>query len=130
MRLFILIAIIIFLVSCKSKPPQYDIKMSHAEIVKILVEMYSMNAAVAINDVTYRDSTHRIYFDQFGKFSGKNQDEAKRVFDQLLQHPDTLIMLQNIALDTLRKISDTRGRPFQNIPMMNPTSSPAKDSIK
>ncbi len=80
--------------------------MSADEIVHAMVEMYTINAAVNINDVVFRDSTSAVYYEQLSKISGKSVTVIREDFEKLLLMPDSLLVLQNRALDTLRAIQD------------------------
>jgi hypothetical protein len=76
--------------------------MTADEIVDALINMYSANASININDVGYRDSTSNVYFEQISKISGKSVDVIKSDFEKLQLMPDSLLVLQNRALDSLR----------------------------
>ena len=93
--------------SCTSDKKKYPVlSMSADEIVHAMVEMYTINAAVNINDVVFRDSTSAMYYEQLSKISGISVSVIREDFEKLLQMPDSLLVLQNRALDTLRAIQD------------------------
>ena len=80
--------------------------MSADEIVECMVNMYTVNAAININDLSFRDSTTVKYYEQLSKISGKSVTTIKQDFEKLLLMPDSMLVLQNRALDTLRAIQD------------------------
>lgn len=98
---------ILFLFSCSKKQKDLpELSMTPDEIVNILVDLYTINAAVNLNDVVYRDSTSEKYYNQLAEISGKPVQSIKSDFEKLLLMPDSLMVLQNRALDTLRTLQD------------------------
>lgn len=93
--------------SCiKKQSEQPKLQMTSDEIVQALVQMYAVNAAININDIEFRDSTGNVYFEQIAVLSGRSVDVIKADFEKLQTMQDTLLVLQNRALDTLRAIQE------------------------
>ena len=93
--------------SCiKKQSEQPKLQMTSDEIVQALVQMYAVNAAININDVEFRDSTSNVYFEQIAVLSGRSVDVIKADFEKLQSMQDSLLVLQNRALDTLRAIQE------------------------
>lgn len=82
------------------------LELTNEEIVHAMVEMYSINAAIQINDETFKDSTNQVYIAQLEKITGKKIATIRSDFEKLSQMPDSLLVLQNIAMDTLRMLQD------------------------
>lgn len=78
--------------------------LTHDEIVKAIVELYTVNAALDINDAAFRDSTASVYFTQVSKILGRPAEVIREDFRILSAYPDTLMALQSKALDTLREL--------------------------
>lgn len=117
MRPIVFIIIMMLSQSCgKDKKDYPKLEMSADEVVHALVQIYIANAAININDVSLRDSTARVYFDQISKLVGKPIDVIKSDFQKLQLMPDSLLVLENRALDTLRAIQEsqlTKGIPVK-----------------
>lgn len=114
-----ILIIIIFTLSysCgKAKKNYPKLEMNADEIVHVLAQIYIANAAININDVSLRDSTSQVYFEQISKLVGKPIDIIKSDFEKLQLMPDSLLVLENRALDTLRAIQErqlTKGIPVE-----------------
>ncbi len=103
----VILLFFVFICSCKNGGKQYpQLSMSADEIVQCMVNMYTVNAAININDLSFRDSTTVKYYEQLSKISGKSVTTIKQDFEKLLLMPDSMLVLQNRALDTLRAIQD------------------------
>jgi len=94
---------VLLICSCKTGGKQYPkLSMSADEIVHSMVEIYTINAAMNINDLSFRDSATGVYYNQLSKISGKSIAAIREDFEKLLLMPDSMLVLQNRALDTLR----------------------------
>jgi hypothetical protein len=114
------IVIVLFLLlatSCKKKIKDLPVlTLSNDQIVKAMVEIYSVKAAVDVNQLDLRDSVHQVYFKQAATIIGQPMEVIQADFEKLLLMPDSLIFLQNRALDTLRTMMDkVNNRPPSNI---------------
>lgn len=106
---FIVVLIFLGMMSCGKKEKMYPkLEMTPDEIVHAMVQMYAANAAIHINDVKYRDSTSNKYFAQVAQLTGKSIEVIRSDFDKLQSMPDSLLVLQNRALDTLRTIQENQ----------------------
>jgi hypothetical protein len=95
--------------SCgKQKSDQPKLELTADELVFAIVQLYTTNAAININDATYRDSTSQVYFEQIAKIVGKPIDVIKSDLQKLQSMPDSLLVLENRALDTLRAIQQNQ----------------------
>jgi len=99
--------------SCANKNRELpELEMTSEEIVHTMVQMYSINAAVNISDFSFRDSLSGIYLQQISKLTGHSIETIKLDFAKLQQMPDSLLVFQDRALDTIRVIQErllTRG---------------------
>ncbi|MCE2789151.1 MAG: hypothetical protein LW630_04480 [Saprospiraceae bacterium] len=100
-KLFPFLCIGLFM-ACSSEKPPLKLRLTHDQIVHAIVDMYSMNAALNLNDIVYRDSISNEYYSQFEKINGVPSEVIRSDLELLLQYPDTLVKLENRALDTLR----------------------------
>lgn len=108
----IFISLIFLTIACKSKKSNTTLIMSADEIVYSMVQMYTANAAWNLNDISYQDSTREKYYADVAKITGRPVADIKSDFETLLLMPDSLLVLQGMALDTLRKMQEnsfTRG---------------------
>ncbi|MBK8346489.1 MAG: hypothetical protein IPL08_02305 [Saprospiraceae bacterium] len=106
-RTIVALFTIIIWCACSKKKQNYPVlQLTPDELVKVMVNMYSINSAIQMNDLSFRDSTGRVYFEQLATMTGKPLDVIKSDFDKLLKMPDSLLVIQNRALDTLRSMQD------------------------
>lgn len=106
---FIALILITFLsiaFSCSPKKVDSKLIMTDDEIVHAMVQMYTANAAWNLNDISYQDSTKEKYYEDVAKIVGRPISDIKTDFETLLQLPDSLLVLQSRALDTLRKMQE------------------------
>ena len=92
--------------SCSPKKVDTKLTMTDDEIVHAMVQMYTANAAWNLNDISYQDSTKEKYYEDVAKIVGRPMSDIKTDFETLLQMPDSLLVLQGRALDTLRKMQE------------------------
>lgn len=100
------VALSVFLiVSCGERQVKYpELEMTSDEIVQAFVEIYSIRAASSFNDESIRDSMEVIYRQQVETITGKSYEIFRSDFEKLKKMPDSLMMLESRALDTLRLI--------------------------
>jgi len=91
-----------FYLSCGSEKPPLRLRLTDDQIVRAIVDMYSVNATLNLNDIVYRDSLAKEYYAQFEKINGVPAEIVRGDLELLLQYPDSLVKLENRALDTLR----------------------------
>lgn len=106
---FIALILLTFLsIAFSCSPNKVDSKliMTDDEIVHAMVQMYTANAAWNLNDISYQDSTKEKYYEDVAKIVGRPISDIKTDFETLLQLPDSLLVLQSRALDTLRKMQE------------------------
>lgn len=95
------------LMACFNKEKNYPkLEMTADEIVYALVQMYTVNAAINLNDAGLKDSTSSVYYNQVAKLTGKPVEVIKSDFEKLQTMQDSLIILQTRALDTIRTIRE------------------------
>lgn len=100
---------IFFLLSCANISTQSaDLQLSDDELVSALVHLYTAQSAININDVNFRDSTSKVYFQQVEKMIGKPMSVIQADFEKLKEMPDSLLVLQGRALDTLRVLQENQ----------------------
>jgi hypothetical protein len=92
--------------SCKPKEQTHKLYLSPDQIVQSLVDVYTANAATNMNDISFQDSTRIVYYSQIAQMSGLKVEDIQADFELLLTMPDTLIVYQNRAIDTLRMLQD------------------------
>ena len=78
--------------------------LSRDQLVKAIVELYTVNAALKISDLSLRDSMSSVYYNQVSKILGQPAEVIREDFRILSAYPDTLMLLQSKALDTLREL--------------------------
>jgi len=93
--------------SCSKSQKSYPkLEMTADEIVNAIVQMYTVSAAINVNDEKYRDSTSAVYYQQVAKLTGKSIEVIKSDFEKLELMQDSLLILQNRAMDTLRMMQE------------------------
>jgi hypothetical protein len=104
----IIITVFLFtLAGCMGSQKNYpEMKMSADEIVQAMINAYSVNAAIQLNDATVADSVSGIYFSQLSAFTGRSPEFLRAEFEKLLLMPDSMLVLQNRALDSLRLMQE------------------------
>jgi hypothetical protein len=92
------------------------LEMNSDDLVQVMIQLYMVSAALNINDIKYRDSTALIYYGQVAKITGRSMETIKSDFEKLQLMPDSLILYQGRALDSLRLMQE-RGfvRPSINL---------------
>ncbi len=101
--MFVILSLI--LISCGKPKKKYPkLEMTRDQIVNILVQIYSANAANEFNDAAVRDSMANVYMSQVSEVSGIPMAVIRSDMDKLKQMPDSLFILQSAALDTLRSV--------------------------
>jgi signal recognition particle receptor subunit beta len=102
-----LILFFFILSGCANKKTNdLSLEMTKEELVSALIQLYTVNAAININDVDLRDSTSQVYFKQMESIMGKPMDVIRSDIEKLRKMPDSLLVIQGIALDTLRAIQE------------------------
>ncbi len=116
----LLCSIIWILSSCQTNTKNQKLIMTDDEIVNAMVQMYTANAAWNLNDISYQDSTREKYYTDISKLLGRPISEIKTDFETLLLMPDSLLVLQSRALDTLRQMQENSfNRPAVIKPEIN-----------
>lgn len=111
-KIWVMLVGLCFFSCAKKNNDVPKLEMKSDEIVHAIVQMYSVNAAVNINDFSFRDSISGVYLQQISKLTGHSIETIKSDFAKLQQMPDSLLVLQNRSLDTIRVIQErllTRG---------------------
>lgn len=96
---------IFLFVSCGYKKNN-ELVLTNDELVHAMVQLYSINAALELNDASLRDTMSGVYFKKVSELTGHPTEIIKNDFDKLIQMPDTLLMIQGRALDTLRALME------------------------
>lgn len=102
-----LILIILILWGCKSSD-KVNLTIPEDTLVKIMTDIYAIKSAVNLNHPSYKDSTALAYFDQLSKVYGYTPEEIQRNLESLALDIDSMIIIQNMALDTLRVFNERR----------------------
>lgn len=111
-KIWVMLVGLCFFSCAKKNNDVPKLEMTSDEIVHAIVQMYSVNGAVNINDFSFRDSISGVYLQQISKLTGHSIETIKSDFAKLQQMPDSLLVLQNRSLDTIRVIQErllTRG---------------------
>lgn len=85
---------------------ELNLVLTNDELVRALVDMYTLNAALNINDASFRDSTSTIYYKKVAENLGVSSEIIKSDIEKLRAMPDSLLMIQGRALDTLRSLTE------------------------
>ena len=102
-KTFNVVVILSLILSCDYKKKN-DLVLTNDQLVHAMVEMYTVNAALEINDASFRDSMSIIYFKKISEITGHSSEVIRKDFDKLVQMPDSLLMIQGRAMDTLRHL--------------------------
>jgi hypothetical protein len=95
------------LMSCVNTQKKFpEMEMSADEIVQAMINAYAVNAAIQLNDISVRDSVSDVYFSQMSQYTGRTPAFLRAEFEKLLLMPDSMIVLQNRALDSLRLMQE------------------------
>jgi hypothetical protein len=105
-RTFVLMVILSYATCFSSCKKEKKLVLTNDELVHAMVEIYTVNAALNINDVTLRDSTSQLYFKKVAEITGKPIETIRSDFELLIQMPDSLLQIQSRALDTLRMLAE------------------------
>jgi len=111
-KIWVMLVGLCFFSCAKKNNDVPKLEMTSDEIVHAIVQMYSVNAAVNISDFSFRDSISGVYLQQISKLTGHSIETIKLDFAKLQQMPDSLLVFQDRALDTIRVIQErllTRG---------------------
>ena len=102
---YILIVLVVFsYLDCVNK--ESKLSLTNDQLVHAMVEMYTINSAFNINDPSFRDSTSIIYYKKVYENTGLSPQLIREDFEKLMKMPDSLLMIQGRALDTLRYLMD------------------------
>ena len=74
--------------------------------VKLIQNLLTNEDKININDINLRDSTSKVYYKQIETIVGKPMDVIQSDLEKLKEMPDSLLVLQSMALDTLRAIQE------------------------
>lgn len=97
-------ALLMILGCGKSNKSYPKLEMSTEQIVDALVQIYTINAANELNNTGVRDSMSLVYIEQVSEVTGLPISVIRSDIDKLKMMPDSLFILQSIALDTMRSI--------------------------
>ncbi len=103
-RLFFLLVLLIAISCGKPKKKYPKLEMSREQVINVLVQIYSVNAANELNDSAVRDSMANVYMDQVSEITGIPVSVIRSDLDKLKKMPDSLFVLQSAAMDTLRAV--------------------------
>lgn len=97
--------VFLLILGCGKSTKSYPkLEMSTDEIVDALVQIYTINAANELNYTGIRDSMSLVYIEQVSDVTGLPISVIRSDIDKLKMMPDSLFILQSIALDTMRSI--------------------------
>lgn len=80
--------------------------MNSGEVVHALAQVATMNAMLEVSDVSVYDSLSQHYKNEISRVTQRDYEEIIYNISLLETMPDTLIVLQTRALDTLRKLQN------------------------
>lgn len=107
---------ILLLISCWENKNNMDKRiLSTSDQVKLLVDLYLIDATIDLSQVVHRDSIKATYLEYLNTTKGYSSELITYNLEYLKNNPDTLVHIQNIALDTLREIQNnlqSSGRKF------------------
>lgn len=96
----VLVAVLSLPVSCKKKGRKLPLEKE--KLVQILLDIYIAEGMAEVADLSVRDSVKSIYMFQVADKHKMTLYEMEGVLKKIGQMPDTLYMLQGMALDSLR----------------------------
>lgn len=71
-----------------------------------MVDYYTIQSAVTLSDKSKRDSLYKDFTEKYAAQHQISLAEIQKELKTLESYPDSLIVFQNIALDTLRIIQE------------------------
>jgi len=107
----------LFIACNKTEKPK--LTLSEEKIVNLLVDLYIIKSTIATNHPDYQDSTRLIYFEQLSNIHGISISEIKLNLEELTKDPDSLMILQNRALDTFRIYQEQQFEPQNTGQLIN-----------
>ena len=107
-RIIYIMCLLSLLPSCIDNNKVDQLSLSNDELVHALVEIYTLQAAQNLNDLVYRDSMANIYYAIVAQNIGRPVELIRKDFEKLVNMPDSMVVLQSRALDTLRHLQDSR----------------------
>lgn len=103
MLLFRKTLILSFLVSsifaCKDKSP--ELPLEKHKLVELMTDIYVAESMASHADLSVRDSVHGLYIQQVSIRHKMTIDEINQVMKKLTEMPDSLYLIQGIAIDSL-----------------------------
>ena len=104
-KTLILLLMLTITASCGKPKKKYPkLEMTREQVINVLVQVYSVNAANELNDSAVRDSMANIYMDQVSEITGIPVSVIRSDLDKLRKMPDSLFVLQSAAMDSLRAV--------------------------
>jgi tRNA A22 N-methylase len=95
--------LLVGLMSCRFSSSKPDLTMSNDELVDAMIDIYTARASADLSPLEMRDSMMTGYFATIAKNQGKPIEEIIKNFEELMKAPDTLVLIQNRAMDSLRQ---------------------------
>jgi hypothetical protein len=102
---WIILIYVIFL-GCSSEVKNPSLTMDSADIVHAMVQIATINGVLEVSDASLQDSLFQHYKTEMEHLTQKEYEEVMYNLRVLETMPDTLILLQTQALDTLRKLQN------------------------
>ncbi|MEZ4910216.1 MAG: hypothetical protein R2774_05090 [Saprospiraceae bacterium] len=99
------IGLLVFAASCQVKKHE-TVHFDRDKIVHFLVDFYTIQSASALSDKSKQDSLYREYAEKYAIQHNISLNEIQKELKNLEFYPDSLIVFQNMALDTLRMIQE------------------------
>ncbi|MBK9255244.1 MAG: hypothetical protein IPM42_07145 [Saprospiraceae bacterium] len=104
MRIKIAVLFLILVACKKDNTPKLTIPED--KLVMMMVDMYTIKATVQMNHESYKDSTRSAYYSQMEKIYNFPVSEIKKNFEELAKNQDSMMIIQNRAMDTIRVLQE------------------------
>jgi hypothetical protein len=99
----------LILISLRCSAPSESVRsIPEDTLVSIMIDLYSLKAAINMNHPSLQDSTSKVYYEQMQSIYGYTPDEIKHNLELLSTDIDSMMILQNRALDSLRLYNEKR----------------------
>lgn len=97
---------LLLLFGCRSEVKNPSLTMDSADIVHAMVQIATINGVLEVSDASLRDSLFRHYKTEIEHLTRHKYEDIVYNLNVLETMPDSLILFQSQALDTLRKLQN------------------------
>lgn len=96
----------VLLWACTPPEPRQITSIDEETTVRLLIDLYTIDAANELNDVVFRDSMRYVYYDMLAHKYNLPYQSIDNHFRWLASQPDSFVVLKSRALDSIRVITE------------------------